>query len=142
MPPFQRVCFLASAVALALTIALLVYTSVGGTLSFGHDPAVGCPRFGVGNGCIGISLGLAWTASTPPQQVPAALVIPLSWVVFALSLSTFLLMIPFRFRGITPRGYCQHCGYNLTGNVTGRCPECGAPFPHDEQTASRVNTPP
>lgn len=22
-------------------------------------------------------------------------------------------------------GCCCHCGYNLTGNVTGRCPECG-----------------
>lgn len=26
------------------------------------------------------------------------------------------------------RGCCQHCGYNLTGNVSGRCPECGTPF--------------
>jgi drug/metabolite transporter (DMT)-like permease len=25
-----------------------------------------------------------------------------------------------------PRGHCQKCGYNLTGNVTGVCPECGA----------------
>jgi uncharacterized paraquat-inducible protein A len=24
------------------------------------------------------------------------------------------------------RGLCVHCGYNLAGNVTGRCPECGA----------------
>jgi hypothetical protein len=24
-----------------------------------------------------------------------------------------------------PRGRCQHCGYDLTGNVSGRCPECG-----------------
>ncbi|MBI5764999.1 MAG: hypothetical protein HZA51_15895 [Planctomycetes bacterium] len=24
-----------------------------------------------------------------------------------------------------PRGSCQSCGYNLTGNVSGRCPECG-----------------
>ncbi len=24
-------------------------------------------------------------------------------------------------------GHCQHCGYNLTGNVSGRCPECGQP---------------
>lgn len=22
-------------------------------------------------------------------------------------------------------GLCQQCGYDLTGNVTGRCPECG-----------------
>ena len=22
-------------------------------------------------------------------------------------------------------GICIHCGYNLTGNVSGRCPECG-----------------
>ena len=24
-----------------------------------------------------------------------------------------------------PRQCCQKCGYNLTGNVSGRCPECG-----------------
>ena len=24
-----------------------------------------------------------------------------------------------------PRGHCQRCGYNLTGNVSGACPECG-----------------
>lgn len=23
-------------------------------------------------------------------------------------------------------GLCQNCGYNLTGNTSGRCPECGA----------------
>ena len=23
-------------------------------------------------------------------------------------------------------GHCQKCGYNLTGNVSGRCPECGS----------------
>jgi len=23
-------------------------------------------------------------------------------------------------------GHCGNCGYNLTGNVSGRCPECGA----------------
>lgn len=25
-----------------------------------------------------------------------------------------------------PPGCCQKCGYNLTGNVSGRCPECGS----------------
>lgn len=24
-------------------------------------------------------------------------------------------------------GICSKCGYDLTGNVSGRCPECGAP---------------
>ena len=24
-----------------------------------------------------------------------------------------------------PRGCCGKCGYNLTGNVSGKCPECG-----------------
>jgi len=26
-----------------------------------------------------------------------------------------------------PPGHCAGCGYNLTGNVSGRCPECGRP---------------
>jgi 7-keto-8-aminopelargonate synthetase-like enzyme len=25
------------------------------------------------------------------------------------------------------RGFCRRCGYDLTGNVSGRCPECGTP---------------
>ncbi len=25
-----------------------------------------------------------------------------------------------------PSGHCQKCGYDLTGNVSGVCPECGA----------------
>ncbi len=26
-----------------------------------------------------------------------------------------------------PKGHCQNCGYNLRGDVFGRCPECGKP---------------
>lgn len=26
-----------------------------------------------------------------------------------------------------PRGYCQVCDYNLKGNTSGLCPECGEP---------------
>ena len=29
------------------------------------------------------------------------------------------------FRRVFPQGHCQKCGYNLTGNVSGVCPECG-----------------
>ncbi len=27
-----------------------------------------------------------------------------------------------------PSGLCRHCGYDLTGNTSGRCPECGTPI--------------
>lgn len=27
-------------------------------------------------------------------------------------------------------GHCFGCGYDLTGNVSGRCPECGKDVPH------------
>lgn len=27
----------------------------------------------------------------------------------------------------SPPDTCQNCGYDLTGNVSGRCPECGEP---------------
>jgi len=26
-------------------------------------------------------------------------------------------------------GHCRKCAYNLTGNVSGNCPECGTPIP-------------
>jgi hypothetical protein len=26
---------------------------------------------------------------------------------------------------VYPSGHCRKCGYNLTGNVSGVCPECG-----------------
>jgi hypothetical protein len=32
-----------------------------------------------------------------------------------------------RGRRRTPDGHCTRCGYNLYGNVSGRCPECGQP---------------
>jgi len=31
---------------------------------------------------------------------------------------------PWEFRRV-PAGHCVACGYNLYGNVSGRCPECG-----------------
>jgi hypothetical protein len=33
-----------------------------------------------------------------------------------------------------PPGHCQKCGYDLTGNESGRCPECGTAI---QQIASR-----
>jgi hypothetical protein len=41
--------------------------------------------------------------------------------------------VDYRFR-FAP-GHCQNCGYNLTGNVSGRCPECGTPIEHEGRPA-------
>ena len=32
---------------------------------------------------------------------------------------------------------CKHCGYDLTGNVSGRCPECGQPLGDTERKKAR-----
>ena len=37
----------------------------------------------------------------------------------------FLVLGPRRY----PRGHCQKCGYDLTGNPSGTCPECGSSVP-------------
>ncbi|UCE59849.1 MAG: hypothetical protein JSU63_20695 [Phycisphaerales bacterium] len=28
---------------------------------------------------------------------------------------------------VYPPGHCRKCGYDMTGNLSGNCPECGAP---------------
>ncbi|GJM25902.1 MAG: hypothetical protein DHS20C16_23170 [Phycisphaerae bacterium] len=32
-----------------------------------------------------------------------------------------------------PEGQCLNCGYNLTGNASGTCPECGTPVPRESK---------
>ena len=34
-----------------------------------------------------------------------------------------------------PPGHCQNCGYNLTGNVSGRCSECGTAIEREAKPA-------
>jgi len=57
-----------------------------------------------------------------------------TWVAFPLWLSTALLVLfcllpviqgPLRRRYRRRMGSCMYCGYDLTGNTSGRCPECG-----------------
>jgi hypothetical protein len=49
--------------------------------------------------------------------------IPLTPVIIVLAAATAFLW--YRDRGVR-LGDCSNCGYNLTGNVSGICPECGA----------------
>jgi hypothetical protein len=38
----------------------------------------------------------------------------------------------------TSSDYCQSCGYNLTANVSGICPECGQPVPQADSESTIV----
>lgn len=51
----------------------------------------------------------------------------------ALGVVAYGFLRPFVFRARP--GRCRHCGYDLTGNVSGNCPECGTPI------ASKGNSP-
>jgi hypothetical protein len=73
---------------------------------------------------IGLALpqkGVSYTIA-PNRAVGTEYRIPL-WIPFVLmAVPTTLLW----WRGRPKRqGCCQQCGYNLTGSVSGRCPECG-----------------
>ena len=60
----------------------------------------------------------SWYRSTPYHAVSAPLWLPLLLVALP---TAFLWYLDRRL----PRGHCQACGYDLTGNVSGVCPECG-----------------
>lgn len=50
------------------------------------------------------------------------------WIVLVFGVATGLVIrriMPIRCRQESPWPCCPQCGYNLTGNVSGRCPECG-----------------
>lgn len=58
------------------------------------------------------------------------------WMPFvALALPTGILWYGDR-RRVLP-GHCRACGYDLTGNVSGRCQECGAACPAGTATPDR-----
>jgi len=56
-------------------------------------------------------------------DVPALYPMTAVWIpLVAVLIPTSLLCLPCR---RFPAGHCQECGYDLTGNVSGVCPECG-----------------
>ena len=49
------------------------------------------------------------------------------WFVFALIIAATALLWHRDYRSVPP-GRCATCGYDLTGNLSGACPECGVPI--------------
>ena len=63
------------------------------------------------------------TIDTSPPAKFSVVTIPLWIPLVVVAIPTGFLWR--RERRRTPPGHCPHCRYNLTGNVSGVCPECG-----------------
>ena len=61
--------------------------------------------------------------NAPQPVIHSVLLIPL-WIPFAIIVLPTAYLF-WRDRCRIPSGHCQKCGYDLTGNVSGVCPECG-----------------
>lgn len=70
----------------------------------------------------GLSLWNAWTGGWRSRVVE----VPLYAVFLGVAIPTFVV---WKRRPVRAPSLCHCCGYNLTGNVSGRCPECGAVRP-------------
>jgi hypothetical protein len=62
-----------------------------------------------------------------PRLEANAVVVPF-WLVCVVGLAAIGASW-FRHRHHIPSGCCRNCRYDLTGNVSGRCPECGTTVP-------------
>jgi hypothetical protein len=69
-----------------------------------------------------VARGPAWIPWSYSLFGFPAVVVPLWILLLIIALPTALLW--YRDRR-PPKGCCQGCGYNLRGNVSGICPECG-----------------
>jgi hypothetical protein len=76
-------------------------------------------RFDWGNACINPASGPFFHASAPLW----------SFALVFMIVGGIGPLVVYRQRRRRRTGLCPQCGYDLTGNVSGRCPECGAPAP-------------
>jgi predicted RNA-binding Zn-ribbon protein involved in translation (DUF1610 family) len=76
-----------------------------------------------------IVAAVAWSLSPTRDWQRASLVAPLPIAIASAGLLSLLaLIVPVRRCGHETSGpRCAGCGYDLTGNVSGICPECGRP---------------
>lgn len=142
---------LLASIGTVITSVLLVAWVASGQLDFGYAYWPGTPKEGYYQACF--SRGLvelchghhrsleprsswfcydeeecqwSWTPIIEKDVEPLHYSVTVAlWVPFVLiAIPTAILWCPIRRR--FPPHCCQQCGYDLTGNVSGICPECGA----------------
>lgn len=66
--------------------------------------------------------GIAWSRNRVSCRLGPSLVLV---AILAIYPTIAFIRGPWRRRRHRKRGLCPRCGYDLTGNVSGTCPECG-----------------
>ena len=99
-------------------------------------PEDSSPRWGFefGGFCVKDTIAKRSMGSTPrPYRRLRKIQIPLlpACILFAAYPTILFIRGPVRRYRRRRKGLCLKCGYNLTGNVSGVCPECGGPIGDD-----------
>ena len=101
----------------------------------------GCLNYSSWAGLTVLETGVCWQPSWPrwlpvlaQSQYSTDVSVPL-WIPFLL-VATPTAFLWWRDRRRIPPGHCQRCGYDLTGNVSGTCPECGKAVPERRASAN------
>jgi hypothetical protein len=137
----SEVCAFAFAIVFVVTLSLSLPRTDGayGQAPFG-DPLV-APVMSIFASIAGL---LAWPFMYVTlwnrrlrQCLPIVLGVTLAWIIVVtplhrgagmlgsfVALGGALVLCRGVFRPCFPQGHCAKCGYNLTGNLSGRCPEC------------------
>jgi hypothetical protein len=83
-----------------------------------------------------IAIMIVWFGYVPTLYVLRRFFFPNTPTIYLLAYAApvfviilLILLILWRRTKPRPAGHCQNCGYDLTGNVSGRCPECGKLIP-------------
>jgi hypothetical protein len=111
---------------------------------FGYYYLQTVPRHGLKLPGLTLTAGRAtWIAWRPrweqSSSTGSSVTLAYWWMMLPLWMPFLIVAVPtgvlwWRDRRRIPPGHCENCGYNLTGNVSGVCPECG------EKTNAQVAT--
>lgn len=124
-------------------------TANNGTLSFvrwiQHNPPATQPATYYRHGLLGITAeqcdlvnGPQYAGGPIVYHGTYAYVQVSFWWLLSLTMLMPILWLLRRIRSHPrPSGFCETCGYNLTGNVSGVCPECGTLIAHE---STRIDT--